>query len=164
MAAAVDLSDLVEDAKAELNVPGTDGFASSTPAQWVTQLRNAFWEAVLDGIISGYTESDGIITPSSGSTPLPRELQQVVVFYVGVRVVKNKLIDQKTKFAASAGPVKYEYQQSANVLKGLLDEWVNRRSIWLRRLSDLGSVDSYYVDMVVSRNDSMAFGDIWWVD
>lgn len=164
MAATVDLSELVEDTKAELNVPGVDNYASATVDQWTTQLRNAFWEAVIDGIIVGYEESDGIVSPKSGTTPLGRELQQVIIFYVGVRVIRNKLLDQKTKFAASAGPVKYEYQQSANVLKGLLDEWVNRRSVWLTRLSDIGKVDSYYVDALTARSEAMTYGDTWWVN
>lgn len=163
MAVTVDLEDLVDDVKAELNVPGTDGYTAATTTEWVNQLRNAFWEANLDGIIIGYTESDGIVSPLSGTTGLSRELQQVIIYYVGVRVVKNTLLGLKTKFAAQAGPVKYETQQSASVLKGLLDEWVHRRAVWLTRLSDIGTVPGYYVDSVIARDNSIGWGDSWWV-
>lgn len=163
MAGALDLSDLVEDVKSELSVPGADNYPTATPAQWVTQLRNAFWEAVLDGVISGYTESEGVVTPTSGSTVLPRDLQQLVIYYVGVRVTKSKLLEMRTSFKAAAGPVKFEYEQSAGVMKNILDEFVRRRNFWLHRLSDSGQAESFYVDSVISRTDSMGFGDTWWV-
>lgn len=161
--AAVDLSDLVEDAQAELNVPGVDNYPDATSEQWVAQLRGAFWEAVLDGVITNYTESDGVVSPKSGTETLSRELQQLIIYYVGVRVIKNKLLEAKTSFKTAAGPVKYEYEQSANVLKGILDEFVRRRNFWLMRLSDAGTVDTHYVDMVITRNDAIGYGDTWWV-
>jgi hypothetical protein len=161
---AVDLSDLIEDMKSELSVPGETSYATATDAQWVAQLRNAFWEAVLDGIINGYVESDGIINPSaSGGADLGRDFQQVIIYYAGIRIMRNRLLDLKTRFRAEAGPVKYEIEQSAQVLKGLLDELVRRRNVWLTRLSDLGSASTYYTDMVIARTDSISFGDTNWV-
>ena len=163
MAATVDLSDLIEDMKTELSVPGETGFVNSTDAQWLSHLRNAFWEAVLDGIIHNYVESDGIVSPSSGSDPLTRELQQLVIYYGGIRIIRNKLLDLKTRFKAEAGPVKYEIEQSASVLKGLLDELVRRRNVWLVRLSTLGQSPTYYADMVISRGESISSGYTNWV-
>ena len=160
---AVDLADLVEDVKSEMNVPGVDNYPDATDDQWVTQLRNAFWEVVLDGLISGYTESDGIVSPQSGTTELSRELQQLIVYYVGVRVAKAKLLELRTAFKAAAGPVKFEYEQSAGVMKELLQEYVRRRNFWLARLSDVGSVPSYYLDGVMARDDATRWGDTWWV-
>lgn len=164
MAATLDLEDLVDAAKAELTVPGVASFTNSTTAQWVAQLQGAFWEAVLDGVITGYDELDGSVFPQSGGTvALSRELQQVVIYYVGIRVLKATLLNLKTKFSAKAGPVAYETQQSANVLSSLLEEWISRRNIWLARLSDIGSSPSYYVDMVVARDESISFGNSsWW--
>jgi CelD/BcsL family acetyltransferase involved in cellulose biosynthesis len=77
--------------------------------------------------------------------------------------MRNRLLDLKTRFRAEAGPVKYEIEQSAQVLKGLLDELVRRRNVWLTRLSDLGSASTYYTDMVIARTDSISFGDTNWV-
>jgi hypothetical protein len=142
-------------------VPGQAAVVGGTEAEWVAQLRNAFWEAVLDGIIVGYTEADGVVKPLEASgKALSRDLQQVIVFYAGVRVLKNRLMDLKTRFAAQAGPVRYETEQSAQVLRGLLDEAVRRRNIWLERLSDLGVTDSYYIDAVTARTESVRWGDL----
>lgn len=163
MAATIDLSDLIDDMKTELSVPGETSFAAATDAQWLSQLRNAFWECSLDGLITGYTESDGIVSPLSGTTPLARDLQQVVIFYAGVRVLRNKLVDLKTRFATEAGPVKYEVEQSAAVLKGILDELIRRRNVWLIRISDVGHTNASYVDMVISRDESMNDRNIYWM-
>lgn len=161
--AVVDLADLVADMETELSVPGTATWGAATEEQWVAHLRNAFWEAVLDGIIVGYTENEGLVSPKSGDGTLPRELQQVIIYYGGIRIIRNKLLDLKTKFKTSAGTVAYETEQSANVLKGLLDELVRRRNIWLQRLSDMGTTDSQYVDAVVMRHEGYLSGDLqWW--
>jgi hypothetical protein len=160
---ALDLADLVEDAKSELNAPGADNYPSATDDEWVRQLRNAFWETKIDGLIHNYTESDGIITPQKGTTDLSRDLQQLIIYYVGVRVVKARLLELRTSFKTAAGPVKFEYEQSAGVMKELLAELVRRRNIWLTRLSDLGTVDSYYIDGVMARDEATRWGDTWWV-
>lgn len=165
MSALVDLSDLTEDMKSELSVPGVDSFTDATNAQWLAQLRNAFWEAVLDGIIVGYQETDGIVRPidTSSEVPLPRDLQQVVIYYAGLRILRNKMVDIKTKSKSVAGPVSFEVEQSAMVLKGLFDELVRRRKIWLERLSDIGATEAHYVDAVIARSSSLDSGGTWWV-
>lgn len=165
MSALVDLADLTEDMKSELSVPGVDSFTAATNAQWLAQLRNAFWEAVLDGIIVGYKETDGIVSPldTSSTVALPRDLQQVVIYYAGLRILRNKMVDIKTKTKSVAGPVSFEVEQSAMVLKGLFDELVRRRKIWLERLSDMGATEAHYVDAVIARTDSLDSGGTWWV-
>jgi hypothetical protein len=159
---AVDLSDLVELLQAEVDAPGENSFTDAVENDWVNQLRSGFWETVLDGIMLGYEETDGIVTPvAPNTTDLSREFQQLVIFYAGVRVIRNKLRTVGTAFRAKAGPVEYETQNSAQVLKAILDELINKRNIILKRLSDLGSSNAYYVDMVISRDESMGYGDVW---
>ena len=160
---AVDLSDLIDMIKAEVDAPGEDSFPDALDVDWTNQLQGAFWEAVLDGIITGYEETDGIVTPTSGSTDITRDLQQLIVFYAGVRVIRNKLRTMGTLFRAKAGPVEYETQNSAQVLKSIMDELVRKRNLLLSRLSDLGTVDSVYVDMVIYREQSMQDESTWWV-
>lgn len=162
MASSIDLADLVDYLKAELNVPGSDSFPDATEVEWVNQLSTAFWETVLDGLISGYTEEDGIISPSSGTSPLPRDMQQLVIFYAGVKVVRNQLRDLKTAFRAKAGPVEYEVQQSAQVLKTLLDELTRRRNFLLERLSDVSTSATHYIDIIVERESSINDGLTYW--
>ncbi len=161
---SVDLSDLVELLQAEVDAPGENSFTDAVENDWVNQLRSGFWEVVLDGVLSGYEENDGIVTPVAPVTDdLSREYQQLVIFYAGVRVIRNKLRTMGTLFRAKAGPVEYETQNSANVLKSIMDELVRKRNIILSRLSDMGSSSAYYVDMVISRDESLAYGDSWWV-
>ena len=159
MAGAVDLEDLIDDMKAELSVPGTTTYANSTDAQWVSQLRIAFWEVVLDQIISGYTETDGIVTPVSGDTALARELQQVIIFYAGLKVVRNRLMDLKTSFRAKAGQAEYETQQSAQVLSALYKGLLQKRDDWVSYLGASGFTGvSYYIDTVSARDWNYAMG------
>jgi hypothetical protein len=161
MAASIDLEDLVPDIKTEVNYPGSDAFPNSSDVEWKSHLRSGFWDAVMDGTIIGYEESDGIVTPKSGDTALDREFQQLIIFYAGMRIIRNQLLQMKTMSKYKAGPVEYEVQQSAQVLKGVLDMLTERRNIILTRLSDIGSSKTTYIDMVISRdialNDQLTY-------
>ena len=163
---AVDLSDLVENLKREVSSPGNEDttFPNATDADWLGNLQDGFWECTLDGVISGYTESDGIVTPSSGSTDLSRDLQQLVVFYAGFKIVRNELRSLPTVFRARSGESEYEKQQAATVLKSLMDELTRKRNVLLDRLSDIGAVDATYVDAVVQRTTAITYGDTYWID
>ena len=160
---AVELSDLIPDLLTEVNPPGSDLYPDATNAEWLSMLRNAFWEAVLDGVITGYPEEDGVVTPKSGSTDIPRDMQQLVIFYGGVRVLKNQLLNLKTVFRSKAGPVEFETQQSAQVLRGLLEEAVRRRNYWLQVIAQNYASDTFYIDGVISRQSSLELGDTWWI-
>lgn len=157
MAGVVDLEDLVEDVKAELTVPGSTSYVGSTTAQWVAQLRNAFWEARLDQVITGYSEADGLVTPTSGDTPLSRELQQVLIYYAGVKVLKNYLTTLRTEFRAKGGQAEVEFRQSAAVLVALYKDLTTRRDQWITYLGEAGIVPSYYIDAAQARfyNDGL---------
>lgn len=163
MATALDLSDLVELVEAQVNYPGSDFYPDATEDDWVLRLRNAFWQAVLAGLIVGYSESDGVVQPTTGDTPLPQELQQIIICFVEFQALRSKLLELKTAFRVQAGPTKYEVEQSAQVLKALLDDNVRRTNIWLERLSDLGYANSYVIDGVIARNNGVLYGDTWWV-
>lgn len=160
---SVDLGDLVEDLQSEVNPPGNDLFPGAIDDEWISNLRNAFWQARLEGMLAGYTESDGVITPITGTTDLSRDLQQLIIVYAGMRVVRNTLRSLNTMFSAKAGSVSFETQQSAQVLKGLLDDLKYEKELILTRLSDVGQVPSHYIDAVLARDDSVTFGDTRWI-
>ena len=156
---AVALDDLIDSLKREISPPGTNLFPNATDDELLGNLSDAFWEMVLDGLVTGY-ESDGdFITPVSGTTDLGRDMQQLIVFYAGVRIVRNEIRGRNTVFRTKAGPVEYETQQSANVLRDLLAELVRRRDFILYRLSDAGAVGEGYIDMLAARTDSIIYGD-----
>jgi hypothetical protein len=156
---AVDLSDILPRLQSEVNPPGVDLFPDATDAVWLLHLQNGFWEAVLDGIITGYTiNDDGVVTPTSGSTDLSDQLIQLVIFYAGMKVIRNYMLNLRTKFRAAAGSTEYEYQQSASTMKEILADLRNRRNLLLERLSDLGTTSTYVVDAVIARDIAITDG------
>lgn len=160
---SVDLGDLVEDLQSEVSPPGTDLFPGAIDDEWVSNLRNAFWQARLEGMLAGYTESDGVITPITGTTDLGRDLQQLVIIYAGMRILRNALRNLSTSFHAEASGTVYEVEHSATVLKGLLDTLTEEKNLILLRLSDVGQMPSYVIDAVMARDQSLNFRDTWWV-
>jgi hypothetical protein len=163
---SVDLGELIEPLRREVSQPGaeTSTFPDATDDSYFGHLQDAFWETVLDSVISGYTEADGIVTPLDvDDDDLGRDLQQLVVLYAGIRIIRNQLLAMNTLFRAKAGPVEYETQKSAQVLKGILDELKYRRDFVLARLAEVGDVDVYYIDAVLERDDGLSYGThIWW--
>ena len=162
---AIDLGDLVESLQREVSPPGTNLFPDAVDDEYFGHLQDSFWEVKLDGIepFANYTESDGLVSPISGTEELSRDLQQLIVLYGGIRIVRNAMRNINTLFRTKAGPVEYETQQSAQVLKSILDDLAARRNFILNRLSDIGAVDAAYVDMVVQRDFSIGNGGTWWV-
>jgi len=162
--ATVDLEDLVPDIIVALNIPGEDLYATVAPETWVGYLKDGFWNAVLEGLLSGYTESDGVISSTSGDEAMPRDLQQLIIMYTSIAVLRNRLFSLQTLFRAKAGPVEYEVQQSAQVMKALLDEFSERRKFILQRLSDSGTATGiYYFDSYLARQDSINDGLTAWI-
>lgn len=156
---AIDLSDLIESVRREVNAPGLDQLTDATDSDYLGNLQDAFWETVLDGVITGYTESDGIVSPTSGTTELSRELQQLVVFYAGFRIIRNQLRNMKTRFRAASGTNEYEVEQAASLLKGILDDMTKRRTLILERIARAEPVRTHYINAVIARHNSIAYGD-----
>lgn len=159
---AVDLGDLVDSLKREVSPPGEDLFPNAVEDDYIGNLEDAFWDAMLDGLIdpARYTEADASVTPiAPNTTELSREYQQLVVFYAGIRIIRNFMLNMNSTFRAKAGPVEFETVRSATVVRDLLAELVRKRNIILLRLSDIGTSQSYYVDAILARDEAMAFGD-----
>ena len=163
---AVDLGDLIESLRREVSQPGAEAttFPDSNDDIFFGHLQDGFWETVLDGVVSGYTEADGLVEPiEEGGEDLGRELQQLVVIYAGMRIVRNQLLAMNSVFRAKAGPVEYETQKAASVLKAAYDSMVARRNYVLAVLSANGSVDDYYIDAVLQRDENLGYGgDYFW--
>lgn len=154
--AIVDLVDLVADLKSQVNPPGSDLYPDASEDDWVLYLRNGFWDAYLDGVISTtFTEFEGEVRPVSGTSTFTRDLQQIAIFYASMRIIENRMTDVKTAFRAKAGPVSYETEQSAQVLKAVIDSLRARRNLLLSRLSDGGTTPSYVFDGVIARTEGI---------
>jgi hypothetical protein len=183
---AVQLFDLVDPLKRQVNPPGTDLFPSATDDDFLGSLTNAFWEIRLYGMLATWEENaaarggpdafgEAIVTPigemdetyddPEGWAPedLPRDLQQLIVVWAGYQIVLTRLSALNTVFRAKAGPVEYETQNAASVLKGVLDQLKARLDDILSQLSGAGHPGVFGLDAVVERTYSMAMGDTWWV-
>lgn len=157
---AVDLADLVEPLTREVNPPGTDLFPDATEDEWVGQLADSFWEAKLYGFFDDHTESDGVITPiDDGDDDMTRTQQQLIVLFAGLRVIRNELKNTGTAFRAKAGPVEFETENSANLLRDILKDIRSKVDLVLANLSDLNASTTAYIDSLVGREDSLYYGD-----
>lgn len=156
---SVDLGDLIEAIKSEVSPPGTDLFPNATEDEWIINLQNAFWEAKLFDFFGNFYEADGLIQPNAGSTDMDRTQQQLIVLFAGARILRNELRNINTTFKSKAGPVEFETQKSANLLRDLLND-VRSKIMW--QLQAVGSTNTFYIDSVTGRADSMITGQTFW--
>ena len=121
---AVDLPDFVPSLKREVQPPGSTLFAGATESDWVGYLKDAFWEARLDGFLTGYVvddETDQIVSTTEGAD-IDRASMALVILYAGIRVLRNRILNMNTGFRAKAGPVEFEQQNSATMLAEMLKQ------------------------------------------
>jgi hypothetical protein len=181
---AIDLINLVDPLKREVNPPGTDLYPNAIDDDWAGALNNAFWEVRLYGFLIGYEENaasrggpvefvENIVTPlgvaadyddPTGYNPqdLSRELQQLIVLWAAYKIVLNRMASLNTTFRTKAGPVEYETQNAASVLKSVLDALHDRIELILKTLPQ--TAGTVVFDAIIERSYSMAVGETWWVN
>lgn len=152
---ATDLGELTESLRREIAVPGAALYDADDDFL-LGCLQDGFWEARLDGLMSGHIESDGAVVPD-----LARDMQQIVVLYAGIRIVRNHLRSTRTAVRSRAGKVAYEVEQSAAVLREVMVEMRDRRKALLARLTSPGPTESFCIDAVSAR-ESQAAPCGWW--
>lgn len=139
-----DLSDLIPSLKREVNPPGTDLFPTASDDEYLGYLLDGFWEARLDGFLSKYTVDNAtyLVTPD-----LPDFYSYLVVLWAGVRITRTRLSNLRTQQKSVAGPVSFEYQNSAMVLKAVLDEIRSKKQRLIDlsyHITDTTIIDAYY--------------------
>jgi hypothetical protein len=143
---SVDVGDLVDSLKREVNPPGISLLPDAVDAEYEGHLSDAFWELVQFGYISGFTEADGIITEDI-ATPvddLTKEYQQLIVISAGLRIMRLLILNLDTLFRSKAGPVEFEVQKSANALNNVLDHLQSRFNSIVARLPNSKDVSTLY--------------------
>lgn len=149
-------------------------------------LSDAFWEVRLFGFLGGFEENaaarggpvtfgEGIVTPTgvaddtyddptgfSTAQDLGRDLQQLVVLWAGWKIVLNRLGSLNTTFRTKAGPVEFETQNAATVLKAVLDALKDRIDHVLNNLPARTSVAVF--DAMIERSYGIAAQETWWVN
>lgn len=157
----VDLADLVEFLEAQVNPPGSDLFPDASEDDWVIRMRNSFWYLKLAGFFSNYRDNEGLIQPITGDTDLGRDQQQLIILDAAADVVANQMKNTATGFRAKAGPVEYETENSATLLKGVYDDIRRKIRELIGTLGTLGSVTDVYIDSLVARDESLGYQDTY---
>lgn len=148
---------------------------------------DAFWEVRLHGFLAGFEENaasrggettfgEGVVTPVGvvvdydgvagylTGRDLGRDLQQLVVLWAGWKIVMARLGSLNSTFRAKAGPVEYETQQAATVLKAILDSLKAKIDFVLQHISIYGrGADVVVFDSLVERSYAQAQGYQWWI-
>lgn len=132
------LTDLIPMLERELNVPN-EAQIVTTAGQKLGYIEDGFWDVRLAGMLSSYTVADGADTDPVGTTgtkyfadhsTLSEDLEQqfwmLIVIFAGFRLLRLKIMQLAVNFSAKAGPVEYEQQASATVLRALLDNLQRR--------------------------------------
>lgn len=165
---ATPLSDMREALKREINVPGFPQLPNISNTQLDGYIADGFWEARLLGLLSGYTQTDGtelatpigpIIFKISDDSDLPPEYQVLVIIVAGLKLLRLKALNLAVSLRAHAGPVEYEQQVSATVLREILQSLERRMRELLLYHSELqGSGAFQYFDGELQRTSSMIQG------
>lgn len=142
----------------EINVPGTSGITASS-GQKLGYIEDGFWDVRLSGMLKNYTVALGeTITPAQDTgkkyftdhgltnEDLDQQFWMMIVIFAGFRLLRLRIMQLAVNFTAEAGPVSYEQQASATVLRALLDN-LQRRIDELKGLySDEYSSTFYLMD------------------
>ena len=164
---ATPVSDLRDALKREINVPGIESLPDLTNSQLDGYIKDGFWEARLFGMLSDYTQTDGtefatplgdVIKRTSDDGDLPQDLQMLVVLMAAIRLLRAKILNLSVNFRAQGGPVEYEQQASATVLKSLLQVMEGRIQQVKELYSDkLGSGAFVYFDGELQKELALAY-------
>lgn len=159
----VALVDFANQLKVELSVPGEDPFPDAIEDDYDDFLRGGFWDARRAGLLGGFTEDDGVVTPRTGSVDISRDEIQLVIFLTAIKIVRNQLRSLKTQLDVKAGSASYSYQQSSLVLRELLKDLINERDTLIGQLSTTyGSGTSvHYIDAATLRGRFWRPADMW---
>jgi hypothetical protein len=170
---ATPLSDLRAPLKVEIGYPGALWPTTITDEQLDGYLANGFWETKLAGLMTQYRLAEGndaMFFPTSYTsqaitgyttdlTPTEAE-EMLVVIMAGFRALELKCLEMANNIRAVAGPVQYEAQASATVIRAVLESLRNRLRYYLDLVGDTvaGSGGFVYMDGVAQRTYSLVNG------
>jgi len=153
------IEDLIPMFNREINIPGDEQLPTLSAANKIGYITDGFWDAKLSEMLQTYTVVDGIdvdppqttgkdyITDSATKVKdLPTELHMLVVITAGFRLLRLKIMDLAVNFTAEAGPVSFEQQASATVLRAILANLQMRLNELKVQYSDAFSGSFHYWD------------------
>lgn len=168
---SIDLADLVDNLKREVNPPGSDLFPSANDADFEGYLTDSFWEMMLRGYIASdeFTADDTVVTPVDGSTDaddqLGREYQQLIIINAAMVILRNHALNLDTGFRAHAGAAEFETRKSAQAIQAVLTDLRERFENILTYLpTDVETNPVYYTDANYARGYiAGSYDDPWFL-
>lgn len=151
----------------EINVPGFEQLPDITGTELDGYIKNGFWESRLLGMLEGYTQTDGTefatpigdcIKASADDGDLPEEFQLLVAIVAALTMLRLKIMALAINFSAEAGPVSYEQQASATVLRSILATLETRVNELAELYSDEYNSVFVYFDSTLQRESSYLSG------
>lgn len=163
------ISDLRPILRREVNVPGFEQLPDISSSELDGYIADGFWEARLSGLLEGYTITDGseLVPPAAGPVikktsddgNLDEQWQILVGMFAALKMIRLKALNLALNYKAVAGPVEYEQQVSATVLRAILES-LERRVAEIRPLySDVFGTGAFvYFDSILQRESSLIQG------
>lgn len=151
------LTDLIAPLRREVSPPGDDLFPNASDEDFLGYLLDGFWEARLDGFLGAYEVNNTtyVVTPD-----MPDFYKYLVVLWAGVRITRTRLSNLRTSQKSVAGPVSFEYANSAMVLSAVLREIMDKKKRLIDlsyHITDVAIIDGYmqrdYNDVFLLRPD-----------
>lgn len=136
---ATAITELIPMMTRELNAPGVEQLPDISAGQLVGYIEDGFWDIRLAGMLKSFVVVDGsVLTPAQATgsrwitdrasltDDLEEQYWMMIVLSAGFRLLRLKIMNLAVNFKAEAGPVSYEQQASATVLRALLDSFTKR--------------------------------------
>lgn len=138
------LADLIPALRREVSPPGEDLFPNASDDDFLGYLLDGAWEAKLDGFLADYTVDN---TNYTVAPDLPDFYKYLIVLWAGVRITRTRLSNLRTSQKSVAGPVSFEYNNSAMVLSAVLKEIMDKKKRLIElsyRITDVTMIDGYF--------------------
>lgn len=148
------VSDLTPSLKRAVNPPGVDLYPDAVDGDYEGHLSDSFWELVMWGYITGFTEDNGLIIQdvATPTTDLGRDFQQLIVIVAGLNIIRMLMVNINTLFRAQAGPVEFEQRKAASVLAEVMQSLERKLKSMLQGLTDSNDGgNTTYFDVVALR-------------
>lgn len=130
-----DLFDLVASLKREVAVPGT--FAATYPGTADSDLVGSLMDAFSGVQLEGYLGA--LVLDLDAETVVPdlsSGARALVVLYAAERILVARILAMRTRTLYEAGPTKYETENAATVLTGVLKMLTDRKKALLATVAE----------------------------
>jgi hypothetical protein len=148
-----ELAVLTEAYKREVAIPGT--FATDFPTITDDAIRAALGDAFAEAQLDGFFGAMTLDTDYWETTPdLSTAGTALVVIYAGIRVLRQRLLNQGAENSYKSGPVEYQTRQNSSAQTELLKELERRKNQIILNAGRAGGTEVFMLDGYLRRGDA----------